>query len=184
MLSLQDYDVDYFVLKEEWWGWGSGYIYDQSGNTIGQMHRRILSLRAFTEVISINGNLLFSVERKLISIRPSYVIKDDRGKMLGRTNRKILTLFRPKLWLENGQGKKILEAQGNFFGKDFRLKDPEGRLKAQVGKSDFFGDLLLGGSIFDYTDTYAIKLFDRHFDKRLLLGFVIAIDNSVHDKKK
>ena len=111
------------------------------------------------------------------------MIKDQQGNVLGRTNRKILTFFRPKLWLENENGKKILEAQGNFLGKDFKIKDNTGNLIAQVGKSDFFRDLILGGSLFDFTDTYAIKIFNRVFDRRLLLGFVIAIDNSVHDEK-
>ena len=185
MMSLQDYELDFYVLKEEWWNWGSGDIYDRNGNAIGHMHRRVLSLRALTEVKNSDDSLLFSVERKLISLRPSYMIKDSQGNVLGKTNRKILTLFRPKLWLENEKGKKLLEAQGNFLGKDFKIKGThDGTLVAQVGKSDFFRDLILGGSIFDFADTYAIKLFDRGYDKRLILGFVIAIDNSVHDKKR
>ena len=93
-------------------------------------------------------------------------------------------MFRPKLWLENDRGKKLLEAQGNFVGKDFKIKDTKNdKLIAHVRKSDFFRDLILGGSIFDFTDTYAVKLLDNDYDKRLILGFVIAIDNSVHDKK-
>lgn len=181
--NLLDPSISYYVLKEDWWNWGSGNIHDQSGNPIGNMHRRVLSIRAFTEVKSIYDDLLFSVERKLISIRASYVIKDHQGNMLGRTNKKILTLFRPKLWLENKKGKKILVAQGNFMGKDFQIKYPKGKPVAKVGKSDFFRDLFIGGSLFDFTDIYVIQIIDREFDKRLLLGFVIAIDNSVHDKK-
>ena len=185
MMSLQDYKSNYYVLKEEWWNWGSGDIYDQKGNTVGRMHRRVLSIRAFTEVKNNDESPAFSVERKLVSIRPSYMIKDSQGNVLARTNRKILTLFRPKLWLEDERGKKLLEAQGNFLGKDFKIKDVENKkLVAEVGKSDFFRDLIFGGSIFDFTDTYAVKLLDIDYDKRLILGFVIAIDNSVHDKKK
>ncbi len=109
------------------------------------------------------------------------MIKDAEGNLLGRTNRKILTLFRPKLWLEDEDGVKVLEAKGNFLGKNFDVKDMDGNLKAKIGKSDFFKDLMLGG-LFDFSDTYAIKIMDPDYDKRLLLGFVIAIDNSVHDK--
>jgi uncharacterized protein YxjI len=110
------------------------------------------------------------------------MIKDAQGNMLGRTNKKILTFFRPKLWLEDEDGKKLLEAQGNFLGRDFKIKDSKGNLKARIGKSDFFKDFLFGG-VFDFSDTYAVKILDPEFDKQLLLGFVIAIDNSVHDKK-
>lgn len=147
------------------------------------MHRRVLTIREFTEVNDRDGSLAFTINRKIISIRSSYMIKDAKENFLGRTNKKILTLFRPKLWLEDEKGKKLLEAQGNFLGRDFKIKEPKGRLVAQVGKSDFFKDLIFGG-IFDYSDTYAVKILDSNYDRRILLGFVIAIDNSVHDKKK
>jgi len=174
--------VNYFVLKEKWWDWGSGDIYNEKGTPVGKMHRKVISVRALTEVTETDGTLVFTVNKKLVSIRASYMLKDANGKMLGRTNRKILTLFRPKLWLEDEGGKKLLEAQGNFLGRDFKIKDSKGNLKAKVGKSDFFKDLVFGG-VFDYSDTYAVQILDPEYDKRLLLGFVIAIDNSVHDKK-
>jgi uncharacterized protein YxjI len=181
MMSLQDYQIDYYVIKEDWWNWGSGDIYNQAGTAIARMHRRALSLRAFTEVTNLNGQRLFSVERKIVSLRPSFVLKDEQGETIGRTNRKLLTLFRPKLWLEDARGQRLLEAQGNFLGKDFQIKTAHGQPVARVAKSDFFRDLFLGGSLFDYSDTYAVKINDVDYDKRLLLGFVIAIDNSVHD---
>lgn len=183
-IGLLNTKTNYYVLKEKWWNWGSGDIYNEAGMPIGRMHRRVISLRALTEVTETDGTLVFTVNKKLVSIRPSYIIKDAEGSLLGRTNRKILTLFRPKLWLEGEDGKKLLEAKGNFLGKDFKIKDLKGSLKAKIGKSDFFKDLMLGGTMFDFSDTYAIQVLDPKYDKRLLLGFVIAIDNSVHDKKK
>jgi uncharacterized protein YxjI len=180
-MSLLNPELNCYVLKEKWWDWGSGDIYDEAGVPIGKMHRRLISVRAFTEVTEMNGAHVFSVNKKIVSIRPSYMIKSAEGHLLGRTNRKILTLFRPKLWLEDNHGEKILEAQGKFLGKDFQIKDIKGNLKAKVGKGDFLKDLVLGG-IFDFTDNYAIQILDPNFDKRLLLGLVIAIDNSVHDK--
>lgn len=181
-IGLLSPELNYYVLKEKWWDWGSGDLYNQNGTPIGKMHRRIITMRAFTEVSELDGTQVFTINKKLVSMRPSYMIKDAEGHLLGRTNRKILTLFRPTLWLENERGEKLLEAKGNFLGKSFDVKDMDGNLKARVGKSDFFKDLVLGG-LFDFSDTYAIKVLDTNFDKRLLLGFVIAIDNSVHDKK-
>ncbi len=181
-IGLLSPTLNYFVFKEKWWDWGSGDIYDEKGLSHGKIHRKMISLREFTEVTETNGALVLTVNKKLVSIRPSYMIKDSQGNTLGRTNRKILTLFRPKLWLEDEDGKKLLEAQGNFLGRDFKIKDSKGNLKSKVGKSDFFKDLVFGG-VFDFSDTYAVQILDPEYDKRLLLGFVIAIDNSVHDKK-
>jgi uncharacterized protein YxjI len=175
-------ELNYYVLKEKWWDWGGGDIFNQHGASVGKMHRRVISLRALTEVSEVNGTQVFTVNKKLVSMRPSYMIKDVEGRLLGRTNRKILTLFRPKLWLEDSEGRKLLEAKGNFLGKNFEVKDMDGKLKAKIGKSDFFKDFVFGG-VFDFSDTYAIQILDSNYDKRLLLGFVIAIDNSVHDKK-
>jgi len=181
-LGLLQPTVNYFVIKEKWWDWGGGDIYNKEGIPIGKMHRKVISLRALTEVTETDRTLAFTVNRKLVSIRASYIIKDAHGNMLGRTNRKIFTLFRPQLWLEDEGGKKLLEAKGNFLGRDFKITNSEGNLKAKVGKSDFFKDLVFGGA-FDFSDTYAVQILDPDYDKRLLLGFVIAIDNSVHDKK-
>jgi len=181
-MDLLSPEINCYVLKEKWWDWGSGDIYNEAGTSIGRMHRRVISLRALTEVTERDGTQVFTVNKKLVSMRPSYMIKDAEGNLLGRTHRKILTLFRPKLWLESEDGKKILEAKGNFLGKDFKIKDKKDNLKARIGKGDFFKDLLLGG-LFDFSDTYGIQILDPQYDKRVLLGFVIAIDNSVHDKK-
>ena len=183
-MGLLSSESDYYVLKEKWWDWGGGDIHNQGGTVVGHMHRKVLSLRAFTEISDRDGSFLFSVEKKLISMRPSYMIKDQQENVLGRTNKKILTLFRPQLWLEDENGRKMLEAQGNLLGRNFEIKDEGNKPIARVGKSDFFRDLILGGTIFDFQDTYAVRVLDREYDRRLILGFVVAIDNSVHDKDK
>ncbi len=180
--SLLDSNREYYVIKEKFWDWGSGDIYDERGQAIGKMKRKIFSLRAQVSVAEPDGRPVFTVNRKLLSIRASYDIKDTMENLLGRTRRKILTFFRPKLWMENAGGRKILEADGSLAGWNFAVKDITGRTLAEVHKADWWRDIFLGG-VFDFSDTYALKILDKNYDRRLLLGFVLAIDNSVHDKR-
>ena len=183
MPSLIDADRQYYVVKEKFWDWGSGDINDESGATIGKMDRKFLSLRSTIAVTEADGMGLFTVSKKLVSIRTSYDIKDENDELLGRTKKKIFSFFKPKMWMEDAGGRKLLIAEGSFAGWRFTIKDNTGQLIGQVSKSDALRDVFLGG-MFDFSDTYTLQVMEPSFDRRLLLGLVIAIDNSVHDVKK
>tara|TARA_B100001750_G_scaffold240088_1_gene249197 strand:+ start:718 stop:1272 length:555 start_codon:yes stop_codon:yes gene_type:complete len=179
--SLLDPKRDYYILKEKMWDWGSGDIYDKKGNTIGKMKRKVLSLRSKITVHDFDNKEILTVNRKLASVRKTYEIKDMDEKLLGRTNKKIMSFIRPKMWMENTDGEKQLIGQGSFAGWNFDITDPKGNKVAEVSKADRWRDVFLSG-IFDYSDTYAIHILDSTYDRRIILGLVIAIDNSVHDK--
>jgi len=183
MPSLIDAERQYYVVKEKFWGWGSGDIYDEAGATIGKMERKILSMRSTIEVTEADGTGLFTVSKKLVSLRKSYDIKDENDKLLGRTKKKIFSFFKPTMWMEDVGGRKLLIAEGSFRGWSFTVKDNMGQLIGQVRKSDALRDVFLGG-VFDFSDTYTLQVTEPSFDRRLLLGLVIAIDNSVHDVKQ
>lgn len=179
--ALLSPEREFYLIKEKFWDWGSGDIYDERGNTIGRMKRKVLSLRSLITVMDLNGEPIFTINQKLASLRSCFDIKDKDGRLIGRTKKKILSLFRPKLWLEDQFGNQILEAQGSFAGWDFVIKDKTGRTLAEVRKLDRWRDVWLGG-VFDFSDTYAVKVLEKNCDRRLVLGFVLAIDNSVHDR--
>jgi len=183
MPSLIDAERQYYVVKEKFWDWGSGDINDESGTTIGKMDRKFLSLRAKIDVTEADGTPLFSVSKKLMSIRKSYDIKDENDELIGRTKKKIFTFFKPRMWMEDPDGRKLLTAEGSFTGWNFTIKDNMGQLIGRVSKSDRLRDIFLGG-VFDFSDTYVLQVTEPSFDRRLLLGLVIAIDNSVHDNRR
>jgi uncharacterized protein YxjI len=91
-------------------------------------------------------------------------------------------VFRPKFYLEDPNKNKIMIAQGKFMGFNFNVNDMNGKLLGTINKADKWRDIFLGG-VFDFKDTYALKIEDPNVDRRLLLGFVIAIDNTLHDKR-
>ena len=56
-----------------------------------------------------------------------------------------------------------------------------GKIIAEIEKSDRWRDIFLGG-IFDFNDTYTLKILDNDTDRRILVGFVLSIDNIMHDQ--
>ena len=84
---------------------------------------------------------------------------------------------------------KIVSARG---AQD--LKDPYGNMIARIKKKitsvfrpkffledvDRWRDIFLGG-LMDFKDTYALRILDNETDRRILLGFVLSIDNVLHD---
>ena len=174
-----DRSHDFYLIKQKFWKLGGGDIYDQKGNTIGKMTRKLLSLRKEISISESNGSQVLKVTRKIASVRKSYDIKDSQDNLLGRTQKKILSLLHPQMWMEDINGDKILIAKGSFAGWNFDVRDVQDRKIAEVSKTNRWKDLVLGGAL---PDTYALHILDPIYDRKVLLGFVIAVDNSVHDK--
>ena len=179
--SLLDPKRNYYVLKEKLWDWGSGDIYDEKGNTIGKMKRKLLSLRKQITVSDFDNKEILTVNRKIASVRKTYEIKDMDDKILGRTNKKIMSFIRPKMWMENTNGEQQLIGQGSFAGWNFKVVY-EGKEIAEVKKLDRFRDLI-GPKILDIADTHAIHILDKDFDRKILLGFIMCIERSKNTKK-
>ncbi len=179
--SLFDPKRELYVLHEKYWNWGSGDILDETGLIIGKMHRIFLSLRARIELKEVDGTLAAQIHRKLAAIRPTYDLKDAQDILIGRLRKAILNVIHPKIWLENAVGDKILEARGSFMRYDFIVYDMSGKAVAEINMMNRWKELFLGGSLFDFSDRYAIHIIDKSVDRRLILGFCLAIDNTMHD---
>ena len=180
--SLFDPAREYYFLREKYWDWGSGPIYDRTGKEIGHMRRRVLSLRKLIEFKEAdNQTIVATINQKLVAIRPTYDIKDASETLHGRVKKKLTSVFRPFLWLEDTHGNKILKAQGNFMGFNFTIQDVKGNLVAEVEKADKWRDFFLGG-IFDFQDSYGVHIIDPSVDRLHIIGLTVAIDNICHDK--
>lgn len=180
--TLFDPGREYYFLREKYWDWGSGPIYDRAGNEIGHMRRRVLSIRKLIEFKEVdNQTIAATINQKIVAIRPTYDIKDAADNLRARVKKKLLSVFRPSLWLEDHRGKKILKAQGNFMGFHFTIQDAKGDLVAEIEKADKWRDFFLGG-VFDYGDSYGIHIVDPNVDRLLVVGLTIAIDNICHDQ--
>ncbi|MHA1732210.1 MAG: LURP-one-related family protein [Promethearchaeota archaeon] len=181
--GLFDQSREFYVLHEKFWDWGSGDILDQRGNLVGLMRRKWFSLRGLIELQEVDGTTRCAIHRKILAIRQTFDLKDGEENLLGRFKRALLAVFRPKIYMEDASGVQVLEARGNFMRWDFEIRDAgTGRVVAQIHKLDRWRDVFLGG-IFDFSDQYAVHVTDPGVDRRLVLGFAIAIDNSMHDSR-
>jgi len=66
------------------------------------------------------------------------------------------------------------------MGWSYKVTDMSGKLIAEIEKADRWRDIFLGG-LLDFKDTYALRILDNETDRRILLGFVLSIDNVLHD---
>ena len=178
--GLFDINRNYYILKEKYWDWGSGDILDENNQVIGKMRRVILSIRRRVELLELDGTIAATILAKIVSARGAQDLKDPYGNMIARMKKKIPSIFRPKFFLEDVNGRRFFEAQGKFMGWSYKVTDMSGKLIAEIEKADRWRDLFLGG-LLDFKDTYALRILDNETDRRILLGFVLSIDNVLHD---
>jgi uncharacterized protein YxjI len=146
------------------------------------MHRKILTLRRKVELQELDGTVSAAIHMKLVSMRNAQDLKDHNDQLIARIKKSFLSVFRPKFFLESPDGEKWYEAQGKFMGWSYKVINfKTGELIAEIEKADKWRDIFLGG-IFDFKDTYALRIHDNKTDRRILLGFVLSIDNVLHDR--
>jgi uncharacterized protein YxjI len=180
--GLFDLSRNYYLIHERAWDMGFGEIYDEKGRQIGRMNRIIFSIRRRVELQEMDGTVNATIHSKVISARGAQDLKDAQGNHIARIKRKILTFFKQKFFLEEPVSRtRWYEAEGDFMGWSFRIYSvPDRKLVAEIEKADRWRDVFLGG-IFDYADKYALRIHDNETDRRILLGFVLSIDNVLHD---
>ncbi len=180
-VGLFDLSRNYFIIKERMWDMGYGDIMDEEGKLIGKMHRILLSIRRRVELQELDGTVAATIHSKIVSARGAQDLKAPDGELIARIKKKIFTFFKSKFFLEDPLGVRWFEAEGDFFGWSFKIYDlTTGKLVAEIEKADRWRDVFLGG-IFDFADNYALRILDNETDRRILVGFVLSIDNVMHD---
>ncbi len=180
-VGLFDISRNYYIIKEKMWDMGYGDIMDEEGKLIGKMHRILLIIRRRVELQELDGTVAATIHSKIVSARGAQDLKTSEGELIARIKKKILTFFKNKFYLEDPMGTRWFEAIGNFFGWSFKIYDlTTGKLVAEIEKADRWRDVFLGG-IFDFADNYALRILDNETDRRILVGFVLSIDNVMHD---
>lgn len=182
------------------------YVYQQSKEYKVQEKASFLIGDSYSVKCVSTGQLFFKVKGKSLSIADSKTLFDASGKPVYQVSEALLSMcgrmiisdassmqpvitLRKKAFIPGigtsgvqawigpfDEGDPYLEVQGDFFNKDFTVKEyATGRTLATVKRNS----LTLSNKLFD-TDCYVIRVIPD-IDTALLVFFAIAIDEQYRD---
>jgi uncharacterized protein YxjI len=179
-MALLDPSNSHYVMHEKSWRFGGGDIYSPDGSKIGEMKRKIVSIRAEISLHDADGTLLCIINRKLVSARPVYDVKLPDGTLIGRGKRPMVAI-RGSIDMYDAEEKLIYKAQGGLMKFDFEITDAtDNRVLATIKKGDRWRDVF--AKSFSFKDRYVIRIEDSSADRLMLLAYAVIIDNVYHDK--
>lgn len=140
------------------------------------------SFRDSKALYGIDGNAIYKMSESIISLRGRMQITDPDTKQPVLTLRKkgfipMLGTSTIQAWRgASDEGEPDLECKGDFFRKDFAIRDKRsGRVLASVKRKSFtLSNILLE------KDTYVIRI-ESGTDAALLTFLVIAVDEQYRD---
>jgi len=169
--KLFDLNHEYYILKNNYWKTGSGYIFDAQDKSIGLVDskkKKKIQLKEGDNTITATINF------KSGSFRGATELKDQNDNLIAKLTKKRISDFKAIYFLEDPNGTRLYRATGEFINFQFQIEDLSINKsvaecnKTEKWKEDFSGNL-------DYKNDYALKIFDKETDRRILLLFVIGI---------
>jgi uncharacterized protein YxjI len=175
----------YYVLDRDWWGFGAGSIFDEKGNTIGHLYRRVISVRRSIEFREADEVTVSAVIRKKLASRDTMDIEIDHDLTFARVKLKILQVANPAIWVEDPKGHEILSGEGDFENYSFTVYDRSRNIVAEIDKAEKWKEIFASGSGFDIKNKYAIVIHpDSKFDRRFIVPIAIAVEEALHEERK
>lgn len=172
-----------FKLRENYFSL-SGDSFDIKNVTTGQVAFKVkgnaMSFKDSKALFDDAGNELYKMSESMVSLHGRMRIVDAASKHTMLTVKKKSMI--PKMgsiqaWRgEKDDGKADIECDGDFFKKDFTIKEvPTGRLLATIKRKS----LSVSNIVFD-KDHYIVRV-EPSVDAALMVFLVIAIDEQFHD---
>jgi uncharacterized protein YxjI len=175
----------YYGFDRSWWGFGAGSLYDQKGNTIGHLYRRVLTMRKSIEFREADNATVSAILHKKLSSLDTMEIENGHQLNLARIKMKTQKTENLAIWLEDLQGNLMLSAEGDFEGFSFVLYDEPRNVVAEIDKAEKWKDIFVGKEGFSFKDKYAIVLQqDARCERRFILPLVIAVEEALHEEHK
>jgi uncharacterized protein YxjI/ribosomal protein L40E len=175
----------YYVFDRSWWGFGEGSFYDEKGNIIGHMYRRILTVRRSIEFRETDNTTVSAVLHRKLAALDTMEIEDGRQLHLAMVKMKTQKPENLAFWLEDLKGNLILYAEGDFEGFSFFLYDASKNVVAEIDKAEKWKDIFVSGDGFSFKDKHAIVIQQGvRCERRFILPLVIAVEEALHEEHK
>ena len=147
------------LFKQRFFSWFDSYdIFDDEGSTLYTVKGQF-SWGHKLNIYDAQGYFLGTVKERVFTFAPTFEIYVG-DELIGSIKKELFSFFRPRYHIDfNGW-----EAEGNFMGWDYVIKNPDGSVAVNVSKE-----------LFHWTDHYVIDVRDPN-DAICALMFVLAID--------
>ncbi len=180
--ALFDINRNYYVFKEDSLYYANGYILDENEKTIGKVERIISEFGNIVKLRELDNSISATIYKETTSVHETQVIKDSTGTVVARIKKEVISQDNPKFYLEDPIGNRWYDAQGDYMGRSYKIIDITiGKIIAEIERADTWKEIILG-STSDYRETYVLKIYESQTDRCILLGFVLSIDNVLHDE--
>lgn len=175
----------YYVLDRSWWGFGAGSLYDQKGNGIGHLYRRILTVRHAIEFREADNTTISAVLHRKLAVRDTMDIENGHERTLARVKMKIQKTENSSFWVEDLRGNLILSCEGDFEGFSIAMYDVSKNVVAEMDKAEKWKDIFVSGAGFDFKDKHCIVIHrEVQCDRRFILPLAIAVEEALHEEHK
>ena len=109
-------------------------IKDRNGNQLAYVKKQLVSFGPKFWYEDTSGQRLGEIHGKELTIRPSFEIYDAQNQLRARVKEKLIVLIGSKWWMEDASGREIAKIKGNVWEHDYQVQDPSGGAIAQIHK--------------------------------------------------
>jgi uncharacterized protein YxjI len=152
-----------FAFKDDFW------VTDEQGNRAFFINAKFLSLHQTLNLEDLSGQSLASIEHKLLTLTDAIDIKHD-GTVVATVHKAVFSPLHHKSYIDLHGDNRRLEAVGNFFNKDFEIRDGH-RVVAQVSRNWF-----------QIRDAYGLDVASGE-DDALFIAIAVCLDE-IHSEEE
>ena len=160
--------MEILYIKQKAFSFGDKYkVFDEKGNVKFFVSSKIFSIHHVKYIYDADNNFVMTIFRKCSGIIPQYFVYDENDEIMET----IIVKFSVNKDFDVEANKvNNYSVRGDFYGLNLQFYNGEEEVVS------------LSKKLFQFVDSYEIKIYNLSYTK-YIVGFVIAFDNCVHNRK-